>query len=58
MAHLHSRDHRNRLSKDSGADAFQVKSISLRRFHRRLGEVRPELADAVATAAALCVGAP
>src|SRR5690348_3986015 len=29
----------NGLRKDSGADAFQTKSVSLRRFVRRLGEV-------------------
>src|SRR4051812_24172525 len=27
----------NGLNKDSGADAFQMKSVSLRRFSRRLG---------------------
>jgi mRNA interferase MazF len=32
-------DTRTRLSKDSGADAFQIKSVSLDRFDRRLGEV-------------------
>jgi mRNA interferase MazF len=51
-------DSRNSLSKDSGADAFQVKSVSLDRFHRQLGEVSLQIADAVATAVALCVGVP
>jgi mRNA interferase MazF len=48
----------NGLSKDSGADAFQTKSISLSRFVRLLGEVTPAQADDVAAAVALCVGAP
>src|SRR4051812_47368628 len=29
----------NRLMKESGADAFQVKSVSLDRFDRKLGDV-------------------
>jgi len=48
----------NGLSKDSGADAFQTKSVSLGRFVRRLGEVTPAQADDVASAVAMCVGAP
>jgi mRNA interferase MazF len=48
----------NGLSKDSGADAFQVKSISLDRFVRRLGSVTATELDAIAAAIALCVGAP
>ena len=51
-------DSTNGLSKDSGADAFQVKSLSIGRFVRRLGNVTMEQAEAVATAIALCVGAP
>src|SRR3954466_5539951 len=51
-------DAANGLSKDSGADAFQVKSISLRRFNRRLGAVTAAQSDDVASAIALCVGAP
>ena len=48
----------NGLSKDSGADAFQTKSVSLHRFVRCLGQVTPDQADAIASAIALCVGAP
>ena len=48
----------NGLSKDSGADAFQTKSLSLARFVRILGAVLPTQADDVAAAVALCVGAP
>jgi mRNA interferase MazF len=46
------------LTKDSGADTFQVKSVSERRFVRCVGNVTSaQLAD-VASAVALCVGAP
>jgi mRNA interferase MazF len=48
----------NGLVKDSGADAFQTKSISLSRFVRLLGTVTVVQADDVASAVALCVGAP
>jgi mRNA interferase MazF len=48
----------NGLSKDSGADAFQTKSISLRRFVRQLGVLTPDEVDAIAAAITLCVGAP
>jgi mRNA interferase MazF len=48
----------NGLSKDSGADAFQTKSVSLTRFVRPLGVVTAAQLDAVASAVALCVGAP
>ena len=48
----------NGLSKDSGADAFQAKSVSLGRFVRRLGAITAAQLDDVASAIALCVGAP
>src|SRR5688500_10968940 len=48
----------NKLRKDSGADAFQAKSVALTRFDRRLGAVTPVQLEAVASAIALCVGAP
>jgi mRNA interferase MazF len=51
-------DAHNGLSKDSGADAFQVKSVSLDRFVRQLGFVTAAQVDAAASAVALCVGAP
>ena len=47
----------NGLSKDSGADAFQVKSVSENRFVKRLGEVTSQQLDDIAAAVALCVGA-
>jgi mRNA interferase MazF len=46
------------LNKDSGADAFQVKSVSENRFIRRIGKVTDDQMDEIASAIALCVGAP
>ena len=51
-------DASNNLMKDSGVDAFQVKSVSLQRFVRKIGTVPPPIIKAVASAIALCVGAP
>jgi len=48
----------NALMKDSGADAFQTKSISQARFVRRLGDVSPAQVEEIAEAIALCVGVP
>jgi len=48
----------NGLTKDSGADAFQVKSVSETRFLDRLGELTPSELDDIANAIAICVGAP
>jgi mRNA interferase MazF len=56
FVHLRA-DVRNGLEKDSGADAFQTKSVSVGRFSRRLRTVTEEQIDAVASAVALCVGA-
>ena len=47
----------NGLLKDSGADAFQVKSVSEDRFVRPLGVVTTGQLDDIASAVALCVGA-
>jgi mRNA interferase MazF len=46
----------NGLHKHSGADAFQVKSVSEDRFVSYLGEVLPNQVDEIAEAIALCVG--
>jgi mRNA interferase MazF len=48
----------NGLNKDSGADAFQVNSLSNGRFVERLGVVTDPELGAIASAVALCVGAP
>lgn len=46
----------NGLRKDSGADAFQVKSVSLERFQRHIGALTSGEVEAIAGAVALCVG--
>lgn len=46
----------NGLSKESGADAFQVKSVSENRLDRRLGVLTDAQVDAIAAAIALLVG--
>ena len=48
----------NGLTKESGADAFQVKSVSETRFVSRLGELTTAELDKIAKAIALCVGVP
>ncbi len=48
----------NGLTTDSGADAFQVKSVSELRFVRYVGVITSAELDTVAVAVALCVGAP
>ena len=48
----------NGLMKDSGADAFQVKSVSETRFVRCIGMLTSGQVDDIASAVALCVGAP
>jgi mRNA interferase MazF len=53
-----SPDPSNGLTKDSGADAFQVKSVSEARFRRCLGTVSAHEIDAIAAAIALVVGRP
>ena|SRR2546422_9751685 len=46
----------NGLKKPSGADAFQVKSLSVLRLVRRLGCENEAKLQAVAAAVSLCVG--
>ncbi len=48
----------NGLTKHSGADAFQVKSVSELRFIRRGGRITDQQVADIAEAIALCVGAP
>ncbi len=45
----------NGLRKDSGADAFQVRSLSLERFARRAGRLYGGTIGEIAAAIALCV---
>ena len=46
----------NGLSKDSSADSFQVKSVSLNRFKRKLGNVSSEELENIVAGIALCIG--
>lgn len=48
----------NGLTNDSGADAFQVKSISETRFVRCRGTLSGSQLDDIAAAIAMCVGVP
>ena len=46
----------NGLAKASGADAFQIKSVSETRFLRKVGEISEAEVNTIAEAIALCVG--
>jgi mRNA interferase MazF len=48
---------RNGLSKESAADCFQVKSVSIGRFVTKLGELRASEIEEISAGIALCVGA-
>ena len=47
---------KNGLSKESGADGFQVKSVSLDRFRQKLGEVDEDDLYIILNTVALCIG--
>lgn len=51
-------DASNGLTKDSGADTFQTKSVSLRRFVRPIGRITPVQLNDIAAAIKVNVGAP
>lgn len=44
------------LSKESGADGFQVKSVSLDRFKQKLGQVDEDDLEIILNTVALCIG--
>ena len=48
----------NGLTKESGADAFQVKSVSVARFVKPRGRLLDAELDDIASAVALCIDAP
>lgn len=48
---------RNGLSKESAADCFQVKSVSVDRFVKKLGVLRAVEIEEIGAGVALCVGA-
>lgn len=47
---------RNGLKKESAADAFQIKSVSLERFTDKVGVVDADIIEEIAAAVAVCVG--
>lgn len=46
----------NGLNKESGADSFQIKSVSLDRFRKLRGELTDSQMDDIASAIAICIG--
>jgi len=46
----------NGLSVNSGADVFQIKSVALARFRRKIGTLTADQMTEIAAAIALCVG--
>lgn len=46
----------NGLHRDSAADGFQVKSVSLARFVQRIGRATAEQVEEISAAIGLCVG--
>jgi len=46
----------NGLDEESGADTFQVKSVSLARFGGKLGVVTRDELDQLVTTVAFCIG--
>ena len=55
LVHL-SASKSNGLTKESGADAFQVKSVSETRFKKRVGSLTADEVEEIAAAIALCIG--
>jgi len=49
-------DTSNGLDKDSAADAFQVKSVSVKRFQAKVGVITEKQLDEIAAAIAFCIG--
>jgi len=46
----------NGLSKESGADSLQLRSVSRERFIRKIGELNAEQLEEIAYRVALCIG--
>jgi mRNA interferase MazF len=47
---------KNGLSKESGADAFQLRSVSRERFLKRIGVLDADQVEEIAYRVALCIG--
>lgn len=52
------KNQRNGLKKDSAADCFQVKSVSLNRFESWIGRLTEEEVEQISAGVSLCIGAP
>ena len=48
----------NGLLKDSGADTFQVRSLSISRFRRLIGDIDPNIVELIASSVSESVGPP
>lgn len=46
---------RNGLSKESAADAFQAKSLSIKRFEKKMGDLSADDMEQIAAAICFCV---
>lgn len=46
----------NGLDKESAVDGFQIKSLSVQRFNKRLGILSKAICDEIGAAVALCIG--
>lgn len=46
----------NRLSKPSGADAFQIRSVSVQRLNRCLGEISEKVLEEIVKAIQIVIG--
>ena len=55
IVHL-PKDEFNKLRGDSGANTFQVKSVSRERFLRKIGVLKPDQLQLIADTIAFCIG--
>ena len=49
-------NNQNGLSKDSAADCFQIKSLSINRFQNKLGSLSVSQINEIGAAVTLCIG--
>lgn len=55
MVHLFPTNN-NGLSKESAADVFQIKSVSVNRFRRKLGSINTLELNQILAAIVICIG--
>ena len=46
----------NGLSRPSGADSFQIRSVSIERMRSRVGSIHPSILNSIMAAILLCIG--